>query len=234
MNMQLDATGGQYLARKMEQMGVRVLTSRKTERLLGNGHVQGVAFAGGEEVPAEDRRGRRRHPAQRGTRAQGRAHRESRHRGQRSHGDQRPAHLRGGRMRRASRAGVRPGRAAVRTGQGAGRHHHRQQGSGVPGLEAGRQAEDHGRRCLLGGRVRGEPKAPKWSATKTPRWASTRSCWCATTAWPAWCWWAMRRTAIATWNGCATIPTSPCAAAICCSRSRSRTAANRSPRWKIR
>jgi nitrite reductase (NADH) large subunit len=53
MNMQLDAAGGGYLARKMEQMGVRVLTSRKTERLLGNGHVQGVAFAGGEEVPAE-------------------------------------------------------------------------------------------------------------------------------------------------------------------------------------
>jgi nitrite reductase [NAD(P)H] large subunit len=53
MNMQLDATGGGYLARKMEQIGVRVLTSRKTERLLGNGHVQGVAFAGGEEVPAE-------------------------------------------------------------------------------------------------------------------------------------------------------------------------------------
>src|ERR1039457_6213090 len=43
MNMQLDAAGGGYLARKMEQMGVRVLTSRKTERLLGNGHVQGVA-----------------------------------------------------------------------------------------------------------------------------------------------------------------------------------------------
>ncbi len=53
MNMQLDAAGGTYLARKMEQMGVRVLTSRKTERLLGNGRVQGVAFAGGEEVQAE-------------------------------------------------------------------------------------------------------------------------------------------------------------------------------------
>ena len=53
MNMQLDEPGGRYLARRMEEMGVRVLTSRKTERLLGNGHVQGVAFAGGEEVPAE-------------------------------------------------------------------------------------------------------------------------------------------------------------------------------------
>jgi nitrite reductase (NADH) large subunit len=53
MNMQLDPAGGAYLTRKMEQMGVRVLTSRKTERLLGNGHVQGVAFAGGEQVPAE-------------------------------------------------------------------------------------------------------------------------------------------------------------------------------------
>jgi len=53
MNMQLDASGGQYLARKMEQLGVRVMTGRKTERLLGNGHVQGVEFAGGEEIPAE-------------------------------------------------------------------------------------------------------------------------------------------------------------------------------------
>ena len=40
MNMQLDASGGQYLARKMEQIGVRVMTGRKTERLLGNGHVE--------------------------------------------------------------------------------------------------------------------------------------------------------------------------------------------------
>src|SRR6266702_4703241 len=53
MNMQLDATGGMYLARKMEQLGVRVLTGRKTERLLGNGHVEGVAFSDGEEIPAE-------------------------------------------------------------------------------------------------------------------------------------------------------------------------------------
>jgi len=48
MNMQLDGTGGLYLQRKMEQMGVRVLTQRSTKRLLGNGHVEGVRFADGE------------------------------------------------------------------------------------------------------------------------------------------------------------------------------------------
>ena len=101
MNMQLDMTGGAYLARKMEQMGVRVLTSRKTERLLGNGHVQGVAFAGGEEVPAElvvIAAGIRPN-VELGQKAG--LDRESRHRGQRLHGDERPAHLRGRRMRRA-------------------------------------------------------------------------------------------------------------------------------------
>jgi len=49
MNMQLDATGGGYLARKMEEIGVRVLTSRKTERLLGNGHVH-VDLADGRRL----------------------------------------------------------------------------------------------------------------------------------------------------------------------------------------
>ena len=53
MNMQLDATGGRFLERKMEQMGVKVLTSRSTKRLLGNGHVEGVAFEDGEEIAAD-------------------------------------------------------------------------------------------------------------------------------------------------------------------------------------
>jgi nitrite reductase (NADH) large subunit len=53
MNMQLDATGGLYLQRKMEQMGVKVLTSRNTKRLLGNGHVEGVAFSDGVEIAAD-------------------------------------------------------------------------------------------------------------------------------------------------------------------------------------
>jgi nitrite reductase (NADH) large subunit len=53
MNMQLDATGGLYVQRKMEQMGVRVLTGRSTKKLLGNGHVEGLRFENGEELQAD-------------------------------------------------------------------------------------------------------------------------------------------------------------------------------------
>ena len=53
MNMQLDGTGGLYLQRKMEQMGVRVLTERSTTKLLGNGRVEGVCFKDGAELEAD-------------------------------------------------------------------------------------------------------------------------------------------------------------------------------------
>jgi nitrite reductase (NADH) large subunit len=53
MNMQLDVTGGLYLKAKMEEMGVQVLVGRVTQRLLGNGHVEGVEFANGELLEAD-------------------------------------------------------------------------------------------------------------------------------------------------------------------------------------
>ena len=53
MNLQLDMTGGAYLQQKMEQLGVRVLTSRVTQRLLGNGKVEGLEFANGELLEAD-------------------------------------------------------------------------------------------------------------------------------------------------------------------------------------
>src|SRR4051812_5143928 len=53
MERQLDATGGSYLARKMQNMGVRVLTGRSTQELLGNGRVQGLRLACGQEVGAD-------------------------------------------------------------------------------------------------------------------------------------------------------------------------------------
>ena len=53
MNLQLDLTGGAYLQQKMEQIGVRVLTSRVTQRLLGNGKVEGLEFANGELLEAD-------------------------------------------------------------------------------------------------------------------------------------------------------------------------------------
>ncbi|HEV3330941.1 MAG TPA: nitrite reductase large subunit NirB [Bryobacteraceae bacterium] len=53
MNLQLDMTGGAYLQQKMEQLGVRVLTSRVTQRLLGDGRVEGLEFANGELLEAD-------------------------------------------------------------------------------------------------------------------------------------------------------------------------------------
>ena len=53
MNNQLDMTGGAYLQQRMEQLGIRVLTSRVTQRLLGNGRVEGIEFANGELLEAD-------------------------------------------------------------------------------------------------------------------------------------------------------------------------------------
>src|SRR5688572_14044885 len=53
MNVQLDPTGGEYLRRKIEGLGVRVLLNRATKEVLGNGHVEGVAFADGETLEAD-------------------------------------------------------------------------------------------------------------------------------------------------------------------------------------
>ena len=53
MDRQLDTAGGSYLARRIEQMGLRLMLSRKTEALLGNGKVEGLRLACGSEVDAD-------------------------------------------------------------------------------------------------------------------------------------------------------------------------------------
>jgi nitrite reductase [NAD(P)H] large subunit len=53
MERQLDPTGGTYLTRKMERLGMRVLLARRTTAVLGNGHVEGVELADGERVDAD-------------------------------------------------------------------------------------------------------------------------------------------------------------------------------------
>lgn len=53
MERQLDSSGGGYLARKMENLGVRVLLGRQTQALLGNGRVEGLRFSCGDEVEAD-------------------------------------------------------------------------------------------------------------------------------------------------------------------------------------
>ncbi|MCB9383955.1 MAG: NAD(P)/FAD-dependent oxidoreductase [Bryobacterales bacterium] len=53
MSRQLDAVGGAYLVRKMETLGVRVLTSAQTRAFAGNGRVEGVELADGEVLDAD-------------------------------------------------------------------------------------------------------------------------------------------------------------------------------------
>jgi len=53
MNVQLDATGGSYLARQMEQLGVRVLLGKSTAAVLGEGRVTGIEFADGDRLAAD-------------------------------------------------------------------------------------------------------------------------------------------------------------------------------------
>jgi nitrite reductase (NADH) large subunit len=53
MERQLDCTGAMFLKTKIEQLGIRVLTSRQTKAILGSTAVDGVYLADGETVPAE-------------------------------------------------------------------------------------------------------------------------------------------------------------------------------------
>ena len=53
MERQLDATGGDYLRRKIESLGIRVILPRATKALLGNGHVEGIQFDSGEALDAD-------------------------------------------------------------------------------------------------------------------------------------------------------------------------------------
>lgn len=53
MDRQLDATGAEYLKRRIEALGIRVLLPRKTAAICGNGRVTGLSFAGGETLDAE-------------------------------------------------------------------------------------------------------------------------------------------------------------------------------------
>jgi nitrite reductase (NADH) large subunit len=53
MERQLDAAGGAYLRKKMENIGVRVFCPASTREILGNGRVEGVAFEDGTQLEAE-------------------------------------------------------------------------------------------------------------------------------------------------------------------------------------
>ncbi|MEO7143500.1 MAG: nitrite reductase large subunit NirB [Bryobacteraceae bacterium] len=53
MERQLDSTGGSFLTRKMQSLGIRVLLNRQTSAILGNGRVQGLQFHDGERMDAD-------------------------------------------------------------------------------------------------------------------------------------------------------------------------------------
>jgi len=53
MERQLDPAGGAFLRRKIESLGIRVLLPRQTQALFGNGRVDGLRFASGEEIEAD-------------------------------------------------------------------------------------------------------------------------------------------------------------------------------------
>jgi nitrite reductase (NADH) large subunit len=53
MERQLDTTGGEYLKRRIENLGIRVMLPKQTAAISGNGHVDGLRFANGEELEAE-------------------------------------------------------------------------------------------------------------------------------------------------------------------------------------
>jgi len=53
MERQLDFLGGGYLKDKMERMGIKVLLGRSTTAMLGNGHVEAVAFKDGNSIEAD-------------------------------------------------------------------------------------------------------------------------------------------------------------------------------------
>ncbi len=53
MERQLDSTGGEYLKRKIESLGIRVMLPQQTAALFGNGRVDGLRFASGEELEAD-------------------------------------------------------------------------------------------------------------------------------------------------------------------------------------
>ena len=53
MERQLDPSGGAYLKRKMENLGVTVHCGANTQALLGNGRVEGLRLSDGTEIEAE-------------------------------------------------------------------------------------------------------------------------------------------------------------------------------------
>ena len=155
MERQLDAAAGQLLQRDLDRRGIAFFTNGQTEEILGTDHAEGVQLADGRTIPADLvvlAIGIR--PNIDLARAAG-PRRQPRRQGVRRHAHQRPGYLRGRRMRGAPRPGVRPGGAAVGSGQGLRRPARRRRDGGVRPARAVDQPENHRRRCIFGRRADG-------------------------------------------------------------------------------
>ena len=53
MDKQLDSTGGDFVRKKMESIGIEVLPSRRTVAILGTDEVEAIEFADGARIPAD-------------------------------------------------------------------------------------------------------------------------------------------------------------------------------------
>jgi nitrite reductase (NADH) large subunit len=53
MNRQVDKTGGRFLRRAIERLGIAVRTGASTKAVYGEPRVEGLEFSGGERLPAE-------------------------------------------------------------------------------------------------------------------------------------------------------------------------------------
>ncbi len=122
MERQLDDSAAALLRPAMEELGVEVLLERQTERILGAERVEGLRFAGGEELEAD--------LVVIGIGIRPQASLAARCRASRSNRGivvddemrtSAPVGLGGGRVRRAPRHGLRARRADPRAGRGSGR-----------------------------------------------------------------------------------------------------------------
>ena len=158
MERQLDQVGGGLLKNELEKRGLKFYLSRQTEAILGENiggedKVTGLRFKDGEEIPADlviMAAGIRPNIA---LAKSARSPLRARHRGERHDADLRPEDLCGGRMRAASRAMLRAGRAAVRAGQGGGEPSGRIRAHALRGLGGFHQAQGDRHRPVLGGRL---------------------------------------------------------------------------------
>ena len=80
MERQLDPAAGYLLQKAVEARGIKVITKANTKAIVGDGKVEGVELADGDDHPGHPGGDGGRHPAERGARQGRRPRRQSRHR----------------------------------------------------------------------------------------------------------------------------------------------------------